>query len=63
MNESAIDNLAESVWRRVVACVGTDECCHEKHEKNEEFITDPDDCGLYREIRDAIVLWANARNP
>lgn len=57
MNENAIDSLAESVWMRVMAwddhsdIAGHVECAE----------SDPDDCGLYREIRDSIVLWANAQ--
>jgi len=61
-NETAIDRLAESVWRRVVGW--------EESEMNEPHgdccvtgVTsgDPDDCPLFREIHDEITMWATKR--
>lgn len=52
MNTSAIDSLAESVWRRVIG--------YEQPEAHFGCATnDPDDCGLFREIHDEITMWAS----
>jgi hypothetical protein len=49
MNGTKIDELAESVWRRVI---GYEHAC------GLDNTGDPDDCPLFREIHDEITMWA-----
>lgn len=57
MNTNAIDNLAESVWRRVMAWDD-----HDISQGHRDCPTsDPDECGLFREIHDEITSWAKAQ--
>lgn len=53
---SAIEDLAESVWRRVI---GWDE--YEHSSRHADCVlkgVDPDGCPLFREIHDEITMWA-----
>jgi hypothetical protein len=60
-NTNAIDKLAEAVWRRVIGWEGAELPGGHQCAVKAPTTDTADDCPLYREIHDEIVMWAKAR--